>query len=177
MSHEEYLIEKAQEGDHEAFRQLFKTHVQPLYRFLSRFSKERDQVEEWVQRAFIKAFEYLPGFHGASRFSTWLFRLGVNEMKMDKRRTATLSFVSFEDDGHPSGDNQTDEFEWNDTMHRWLDETDEKNRAVFILHEVEGYSHAEIGTILGIPESSSRTALTRTRRLLRQKWEQERKAV
>jgi RNA polymerase sigma factor (sigma-70 family) len=58
-------------------------------------------------------------------------------------------------------------------MKTWMDELDETKRAVFILYEVEGYSHAEIGSMLGIAESSSRTLLARAKRFLQQQWNKE----
>jgi RNA polymerase sigma-70 factor (ECF subfamily) len=146
--------------------------VASLYRFLKQFSSRPDQVEEWVQRAFIKAFEHLTSFDGRSRFSSWLFRLALNEMRMDWRRSQIVSFVPAEVEQAGAVKDPAD-FEWKEMMKSWMDGLDETKRAVFILYEVEGYSHAEIASMLEIGESSSRTLLVRAKRYLQDRWNKE----
>jgi RNA polymerase sigma-70 factor, ECF subfamily len=172
MQDESVWIIKAKEGHQRAFHALYSSYVGPLYRFLKQFSSQSDQVEEWVQRAFIKAFEHLPSFDGRSRFSSWLFRLALNEMRMDWRRSQIVSFVPAENEQADAVQEAVD-FEWKELMRSWMDGLDETKRAVFILYEVEGYSHAEIASMLGIGESSSRTFLMRAKRYLQDRWQKE----
>jgi RNA polymerase sigma-70 factor (ECF subfamily) len=172
MQDESVWITKAREGNEKAFRRLYGENVSPLYRFLKQFSTSEEEVEEWVQRAFIKAFDRLGTFDGRSRFSTWLFALAMNEMKMDRRRAQVIPFVPL-DDEPDSGTEVSDVFEWNHSMKEWMGGLDETKRSVFVLYEVEGYSHAEIGTILGIAESSSRTLLSRAKKYLQERWSKE----
>jgi RNA polymerase sigma-70 factor (ECF subfamily) len=173
MTDESFLINKIREGDYAAFRILYEHHVDPLYRFLKQFSRDRHQVEDWVQRSFIKAYESLDRFAGRSRFSTWLFTIGLNEMRSDRRKSQPLfldeiTLVPSEtEDPH-------EEFAWNEMMRGWLDQLEDVRRSVFILHEVEGFSHAEIAQMLQIGESASRTILSRTRQWLKVKWNEER---
>lgn len=172
MQEETVWITEAKEGSQRAFRELYDANVSSLFRFLRQFGSDTDQVEEWVQRAFIKAFEHLDSFDGRSRFSSWLFRLALNEMRMDWRRRQIVAFVPADDE---NGDqpHEADLFEWKQLMKTWMDELDETKRAVFILYEVEGYSHAEIGSMLGIAESSSRTLLMRAKNFLQDRWNKE----
>lgn len=172
MQEETIWIAEAKEGNQKAFRELYDANVSPLFRFLKQFGSDTDQVEEWVQRAFIKAFSHLDSFDGRSRFSSWLFRLALNEMRMDWRRRRIVAFVPVDDE---RGDlaHEADPFEWKQLMKTWMDELDETKRAVFILYEVEGYSHAEIASMLGIAESSSRTLLVRAKRILQDRWKKE----
>lgn len=172
MQDESAWITKAREGNEKAFRWLYAENVSPLYRFLKQFSTREEEVEEWVQRAFIKAFDRLDAFDGRSRFSTWLFALAINEMKMDRRRAQVIPFVPL-DDEPDSGAEEPEAFEWNHLMKEWMGGLDETKRSVFVLYEVEGYSHAEIGTILGIAESSSRTFLSRAKQYLQERWAKE----
>lgn len=172
MQEETVWIKKAKEGNQRAFRELYDANAVQLYRFLRQFAADPDQVEEWVQRAFIKAFRHIGSFQGSSRFSSWLFRLGLNEMKMDVRRKQIVAFVPAEDE-HEDLAHEEERFEWNQMMKLWTDELDENKRGVFILYEVEGYSHAEIASMLGIAESSSRTLLTRAKRFLQERWNRE----
>jgi RNA polymerase sigma-70 factor (ECF subfamily) len=93
-------------------------------------------------------------------------------MRMDWRRAQTIPFVST-DEQHESSESATEHIDWNDAMKVWLRDLDETKRAVFMLYEVEGYSHAEIASMLGIAESSSRTMLSRAKRFLQERWNKE----
>ena len=170
------FVARARAGDQRAFRQLYDLHVSSLFRFLGQFGGTREDVREWVQQAFIKAFLHLDRFDERSTFATWLFRIGLNEMRSDRRKLTILT----RDDGRieemPAED-LADRFVWDQAMRTWLEELDEQKRTVFLLHEVEGFSHGEIARILDIEESHSRTILARTRSYLRRRWEGKRKAL
>jgi RNA polymerase sigma-70 factor (ECF subfamily) len=166
-------IEKAKEGDHKAFKSLYELHVTALFRFLKQFSSDTTLVEDWVQRAFIKAFEHLRDFRGSARFSTWLFTLGLNEMRMDRRRAQIVPMASLENDRFPPSENEPEQWEWDETMKTWMHDLDETKRAVFVLYEIEGYSHAEIAEMLNVAESTSRTLLSRTKSYLQERWKTE----
>jgi RNA polymerase sigma-70 factor (ECF subfamily) len=172
MDEELVWITEAKEGNQRAFHALYSANVTRLFRFLRQFSPETDQVEEWVQRAFIKAFEHLDSFDGRSRFSSWLFTLALNEMRADWRRAQIVAFVPAEDEQEDAS-HESDNFEWRQMMKSWMDDLDESKRTVFVLYEVEGYSHAEIASMLGIAESSSRTFLVRAKRRLQERWNKE----
>lgn len=173
MPDEAQYIEKAKQGSHTAFRRLYDLHVTPLYRFMRQFETDSDQVEEWVQRAFIKAYINIGQFEKTAKFSTWLFRLALNEMKMDRRTMAIIPLETVYDEDYSSVSTNED-FEWNDLMKAWLAELSETKRMVFLLYEVEGYSHAEIAKMLGVGESTSRTILTRTKQFLQIQWQKSR---
>jgi RNA polymerase sigma factor (sigma-70 family) len=172
MHDDNHWVSLAKSGNQRAFKVLYDENVTPLYRFLAQFSRNGEEVAEWVQRAFVKAFEHLDSFDQRSKFSSWLFRLAINEMKMDRRRELIVQFESLDSHGEVG---ETDElsFEWQHTMKTWMGDLDEAKRMAFILYEVEGYSHAEIAATLGIAESSSRTLLTRAKRILRDRWKKE----
>ncbi|HLA69470.1 MAG TPA: sigma-70 family RNA polymerase sigma factor [Bacteroidota bacterium] len=177
MNDETVLVQRSRTGDHQAFRILYETHVDSLYRFLKQFTGDHHDVEEWVQRTFIKAYERLDSFQEHSRFSTWIFSIGLNEMRSDRRRATILQFEPVDNDAPIPLDDAADRFHWDELMRGWLSQLDEVKRAVFLLYEVEGYSHAEIAGMLRIQESTSRTILTRTKQWLRDQWKQERREV
>ncbi len=183
IQHETTLIEKAKRGNQSAFRKLYDFHVEPLFRFMHQYSSEKAQVEEWVQRAFIKAFNNLQSFKGNSKFATWLFSIAINEMRTDLRKPKVVSFANHDSTElqllHTHGNDYSEEerFVWNDAMKTMLQELDEQKRSVFLLFEVEGYSHAEIASMLNINESASRATLCRTKQWLRTQWEQMEKAI
>jgi RNA polymerase sigma-70 factor, ECF subfamily len=172
MHKDQNWITLAKSGNQKAFRVLYEQNVTALFRFLKQFSQMDGEVDEWVQRAFIKAFQHLDSFDERSKFSSWLFRLAINEMKMDRRRAQIVPFESIDklDDLTELHDPS---FEWHHTMKAWMSELDETKRMVFILYEVEGYSHAEIASTLGLAESSSRTILVRAKRILQDRWNKE----
>jgi len=170
-------IEQAKNGDEKAFRSLYESNVSSLYRFMNQFSKNIAEVEDWVQRGFIGAFGHLHQFQGGSKFSSWLFRIAINEMRSDRRRPDLVTSVGSFDDNLMDKESTVEQFEWDSTMKVFLDQLDETKRMVFILYEVEGYSHAEIATILGLGESTSRTVLSRTRQFLKKQWQKDRRSA
>lgn len=169
---ETQLIEQAKRGSNKAFAALYERNVHALYRFLRQFGNKHnsEDIEDWVQRAFVKAFTKIDGFEGKSRFSTWLFRLAVNEMRSDFRKLTLLPLETVADENYEQEDVYADDFIWEMTMKELLDEISPIKKSVFILYEVEGYSHAEIAHILGIEESTSRSVLARTKNYLRKRW-------
>jgi len=172
MIEETELIEKVKSGDGHAFGKLYDAHVWQLYRFLKQFSQDSDQVEEWVQRAFIKAFKNIDAFEGRSKFSSWLIKLGINEMRMDRRQVLVFSLNEMGQADEATTDT-ANEFEWNETMRSLIAKLSDEKKTVFLLHAVEGYSHSEIASTLGITESSSRSILTRTKKILQHEWNKE----
>lgn len=167
MNEESEWIQRARQGDRRAYKLLYDRHAAALFRFLHRFSSNRSDVEEWVQRAFIKAFHQLDAFNEQARFSSWLFRIGINEMKDDGRKVGKI--LTMEPEALP-GTAEDDDFEWEATMQTLLDELSESQRMVFILTEVEGYTHAEIAGMLGFTEGTSRSLLSRAKQHLRVRW-------
>lgn len=173
MSQELVWVRKVKRGNKKAFKKLFDANADRLYRFLLQFSRDTDLVKDWVQRAFIKAYERIDTFEGRSRFSTWLFRIAINEMRTDQRKIQRLNETELEDGSDLISNNDTN-FEWDYDMKLILSQLDETKRAIFILYEVEGYSHAEVSDLLNISEAASRTTLFRTKKLLQDMYKKQR---
>jgi RNA polymerase sigma factor (sigma-70 family) len=167
---EKRLITLAKNGKPRAFKALYENNVTQLYSFMSQFSSDFDVIEDWVQRAFIKAFNKIKQFNGTSKFSTWLFRIAINEMKSDFIKFGKITFSELDDlNEDTTFSNTTMQI---DTLHDTkiiLSQLDELKRAVFLLIEVEGYSHRETSDILQISEAYSRTTLHRTKKILQEK--------
>lgn len=169
MTDDNELLDRTRRGEERAFRELYDRHVTPLYRFMRQYSADGFQVEDWVQRAFIKAFQGIGSFHGSSKFSTWLFSIALNEMRTDLRRTSIVAFDSREVEAWDGREEEERDFLWEESMKGWLAELDESKRSVFLLYEVEGYSHAEIASMLRIGEGTSRALLCRAKKFLKGK--------
>ncbi len=165
------LIKNALKGNQNAFNQLYNHHVDQLFRFLHQFSKNRQEVQDWTQRAFIKAFSKLNSFKLESRFKTWLFTIGLNEMRSDRR--SGPEFIEFPETFSESEFTQPDAEEAE--FDNWIIAKDAirtltpDKRMILLLHVAEGYSHQEIGEILSIQEGTSRIILHRAKKELRQK--------
>lgn len=164
---ESALIRKIKNGDTQAYKALYDANVDFLYRFLKQFRKSDSEVQDLVQRAFIKAYEGLDSFNDRSTFKTWLFRIALNEMRGDARRNSIISFVNSDEVDDAIGSNEEETLAWNSTLRSLFEQLDETKRIVFVLYEVEGYSHAEIAVMLHCGESTSRTILARTKQWLR----------
>ncbi|GJQ62401.1 MAG: RNA polymerase sigma factor SigY [Melioribacteraceae bacterium] len=176
MISENSVIRKVQRGNIKAYKKLYDLHFLKLYRFLSQFSKDHDLVEDWVQNAFIKAYENIHHFGFRSKFSTWLFSIAMNEMRSFYRTDNRRSEYHVEKDASELGDEVIPDFIWQHDMNIYLSELDDEKRAIFILFEVEGYSHKEIADIIGLPENLCRSKLHRTKKILKQKWLENEKA-
>lgn len=160
------LINQAINGDQGAYKKLYDHHIDGLFAFLNQFSKDRDLVRDWTQRAFIKAFNKLNTFQFNARFKSWLFTIGLNEMRTDMR--SAIQFVELHE-----GELDLIEDELDSDPELWnhaktaIQELDPKKKMILLLHVAEGYSHKEIAKMLSIKEGTSRIILHRTKEELR----------
>lgn len=158
----------AQAGDEQAFERLYRRHSPRIYNLAWRMVGE-DQAADATQQAFIRAWYKLGTFRGESRFGTWLHRLAVNVF-LGERGVLGTARARFHDDDQPletavSQGESSPEFgmDFEAAVARLPD----GYRKVFLLHDVEGYTHEEIGVALGIATGSSKAALHRARNALR----------
>jgi RNA polymerase sigma-70 factor (ECF subfamily) len=165
----ERLVERAQNGDREAFEQIYREQVGRIHALCWRLTGDADLAEELTQEAFVRAWRKLHLFSGRSALSTWLHRLTVNVVMADHRvhgvrRQRQTPF----DDVHserlaarPEGT------EIGLDLERAIATLPPRARSVFVLHDVEGYGHAEIAEIAGMAIGTSKAHLHRARELLR----------
>jgi RNA polymerase sigma-70 factor (ECF subfamily) len=168
---ERQLVVRAQAGDMAAFEELYRTHLGRVYALCYRMAGDATLAEELAQDVFVRAWQRLGTFRGESAFSSWLHPLAVNvalsERRARRRRTARMvgtdDPASFEKpDPRPSGPEPGFDLE------KALDRLPPGARAVFVLHDVEGYRHDEIAEMTGVATGTSKAQLHRARRLLRE---------
>lgn len=166
---EAHLIERARNGDAAAERALYETHVDRVYRLAYRMAGDPDLAQDFTQEAFIKAFDGLEGFRGDAAFGTWIHTIasrvvlnGLRKVKRQGRREAPLEVAA--DRGSSS---VPDEPDVGDRLSEALDGLSDEYRMVVVMHDIEGYTHEEIGTALGIATGSSKARLSRARARLR----------
>lgn len=167
---ERATIERAKAGDRSAQRELYETNVDRIYRVAFRLAGDEDLARDFTQEAFIRAFQRLGDFRGDSAFSTWLHAIAVsvalNGLRKVKRlRTRETALEDAESLGHTSRHADPD---LRDRLYRAIDALPEGYRTVFVLHDVEGYTHEEIGQMLGIQAGTSKAQLFRARGRLRE---------
>jgi RNA polymerase sigma-70 factor, ECF subfamily len=172
-SREAELVRRAQAGDRVAFEQLYRDNIGRVYALCFRMAGTADLAEELAQDVFVRAWQKLGSFRGESAFSSWLHPLTVNvalsERRSRRRRvarvTTTDDLTAFERPGPPT---RSDGPEAGFDLERALATLPPGARAVFVLHDVEGYKHGEIAERTGVATGTSKAQLHRARKLLRE---------
>ncbi len=174
---ETQLIARAQHGEEEAFAALFEIHKRRVYSLCLRMAGDVAEAEDLTQEAFLQLFRKIATFRGESAFSTWLHRLVVNVVLMHLRKKG-LQKVSLDE-----VDNSQDEpvkREYGDDDRRLMGSIDRVvlqaaieelppgYKAIFILHDVEGYEHNEIAQIMNCSVGNSKSQLHKARLKLRE---------
>jgi RNA polymerase sigma-70 factor (ECF subfamily) len=164
------LVHRAQNGDRAAFEQIYRKNAGRVYAICLRISANAGRAQELTQDVFVRAWKMIGTFRGESAFSSWLYRLAVNVVLVDlrakKRRTARVMVT---DDLSPyDRNNNITAPELTIDLERAIAALPEQARAVFVLHDVEGYQHSEIAALMGMAEGTSKAQLHRARKLLRE---------
>lgn len=164
------LVAAAQDGDEHAFRSLYDLCVDRIYALCLRLSADAATADELTQDVFVRAWEKLRSFRGESAFPTWLHRLAVNVVLTEQRSSGRRERRVF---GHSELENlDAPSRGASPGMRMDLEQAiaalPAGARAVFVLHDVEGYQHDEIALMSGLAEGTSKAQLFRARRLLRE---------
>jgi RNA polymerase sigma-70 factor (ECF subfamily) len=169
---EHRLIERVLAGDVAAERALYEAHVDRVFRLAFRMSGREDLAQDFTQDAFIRAFERLHEFRGDAAFSTWLHTIAVSVTLNGMRRVKTQRERETELDGMvaelPGAGRREAEPDLKRRMAAAIDALPEGYRTVFLMHDVEGYTHEEIGAALGVQPGTSKAQLSRARAKLRE---------
>ena len=167
------LVRQAAAGDPAAFRALFARHRNDVARLVYRMLNAPADLDDVVQEVFVQVFRSLKDFRGQSKFSTWLHRVTVNVVLMHRRSARSRPVLAEElpgelvaDEGQTLPDEDVDRLERMRAFQRLLARLAEKKRVVFVLHELEGMSPAEIADVVGAPVLTVRTRLFYARREL-----------
>lgn len=165
---ERQIIERAAEGDGRAIRTLYDRYSPRVYAVVRRIAGDDMLAQDYAQEAWIRAIRALPTFRGDARFSTWLHRIAVNAAlqavrKADTRRKRQAPMPEQVEAAHRSGDALLQK-----RLERALDDLPEGMRQVLILHDVEGYTHEEIGNVLGVATGTSKSQLFKARAKMRE---------
>ncbi|HSY92836.1 MAG TPA: sigma-70 family RNA polymerase sigma factor, partial [Candidatus Binatus sp.] len=170
------LIERAKQGDAQAFQALYDKHKRRVYSLCLRMTANTAEAEDLTQEAFLQLYRKIGTFRGESAFSTWLHRLSVNVVLMQLRKKS-LPVVSLEETTQGEEDTPKKDFGAEDLalagsidrlqLQKAVDDLPPGYRMIFVLHDVEGYEHNEIATIVGCSIGNSKSQLHKARMKLR----------
>jgi RNA polymerase sigma-70 factor (ECF subfamily) len=169
MDHELLIIRRAIDGDEGALRALWTRHAPHINIVVRRLvGGDSDLAADIAQEVWIQIFRALPSYRGDSQFSTWAHRIAVNRTLNALRKTRRLANLETEvTEDSASFEPDTDR----SFIAQSIDEAAAKlspgARAVFVLHDVEGYTHEEIAVELGITAGGSKSQLFKARAKLR----------
>ncbi len=163
------LITRARGGDQAAFGQLVERYQVAVYNLCYRMLGQSQEAEDAAQEVFLKAWKHLPRFRGAAQFSTWLHTIalsvslnGLRKVKQHRTREA-----AFDEALTVSASGREAEPDLKARLKQAIDALPEGYRTVFVMHDVEGYTHEEIAASLGIQPGTSKAQLFRARAKLR----------
>lgn len=182
---EPILVAAAKSGDISAFETLVGRYERKIFRLTQNITQNREDAEDAMQEAFLKAFQHLGEFQGNSRFYTWLVRIAVNQalMKLRKRRPNVVSLDEEIDTGEdmmprevedwgPSPQQRYEQTELSEILGKVIGELDSPFRIVFQLRDIEEMSTEETAEALGLSVPAVKSRLLRARLKLRQKLNQ-----
>ena len=163
------LITRVVAGDAAAERELYEMYVDRIYRLAFRLAGDDEQARDFTQATFIRAFERIGSFRGESSLSTWLHSIGVsvalNGLRKTKRQQSREAPM---EEGLTVGSTRIEaDPDLKERMAKAIDSLADKYRTVFVMHDVEGYTHEEISGTLNIPIGTSKSHLFQARSKLR----------
>lgn len=163
------LITRVVAGDAAAERELYETYVDRIYRLAFRLAGDDELARDFTQATFIRAFEKIGSFRGESSLSTWLHSIGVSVALNGLRKTKRLrNREAPMEEGLMVGVTRREaDPDLKERLARAIDVLADKYRTVFVMHDVEGYTHEEISGTLSIPIGTSKSHLFQARSKLR----------
>jgi RNA polymerase sigma-70 factor (ECF subfamily) len=162
------LVRRARAGEVDAFEQLYRGNVGRIYALCLRMVADPEMAEDLTQEAFVRGWRKLASFRGTSAFGTWLHRLAVNVV-LDALRARRRWRERFEEES-PEGAQAALVRDPGGVLdlERSIAALPPRARAVFVLHEVEGYKHREIARLLDLSVGACKAHLHAARRRLRE---------
>jgi RNA polymerase sigma-70 factor (ECF subfamily) len=173
------VVRLAQRGDSKAFELIYRRHSPRVYSLCLRLVGDPVEAEDFLQDVFLQLFRKIHTFRGESAFSTWLYRLAANQVFM-RFRKKKLTMNSLESPTESDDESNSTELQIAVTdlrlsglfdrinLQAAIKQLPEGYKAIFILHDVQGYEHNEIAKILGCSVGNSKSQLHKARKRLRE---------
>ena len=164
------IVRRCQAGEIEAFETLYRQHAARLYTLASRMAGSAEDGEDLLQEIFLQVYRKIGSFKGDAALGTWMYRLALNhcldyvrsrQTKMSKLTESLDADTTFE----PMARRDTPIARLD--LERALERLPDGCREAFVLHDVEGFGHKEVGDLLGIAEGTSKSQVFKARARLR----------
>jgi RNA polymerase sigma-70 factor, ECF subfamily len=165
------LVERIRSGDGAAFDELYQHHAARLYNLAYRMAGGANDADDLLQDIFLLAYRKLGSFRGESSLGTWLYRLAMNhclDVLRSRQSRMGQQTDSLDQDGasEPTAVPALGAVSRID-LDRAIGKLPHACRAAFLLHDVEGFGHNEVGSILGISEGTSKSQVHKARLRIR----------
>ena len=184
------LVRRAQQGDKEAFEVLVRKHQGRVFAVAGGILRTREDVEDIAQQVFLKAYFSIKKFDQRAAFSTWLYKITVNECwdLLRKRKVRPLVYESdlseeqahkyqSREEGGEYGLNVSERLEAREQVQQWLDCLDEKDRTMLVLKEVQGFTVEEIAEVMGLNGNTVKVRLFRARQRVAERIRRKKRAA
>jgi RNA polymerase sigma-70 factor, ECF subfamily len=170
LVHDQELIRRVLAGDPGAERALYDAHVDRVFRLVYRIAGDLDRAQDYTQETFIRAFDRLAEFRGEAAFSTWLGSIAISIALNGLRKVRRLMDreVGLDDNLMAGRSTRVADPDLKERLAQAIDDLPEGYRVVFVMHDVEGYTHEEIASSLGVHPGTSKAQLFRARARLRE---------
>jgi RNA polymerase sigma-70 factor (ECF subfamily) len=184
------LVRRAQQGDKQAFEVLVRKHQGRVFAVAGGILRSREDVEDIAQQVFLKAYFSIKRFDQRAAFSTWLYKITVNECwdLLRKRKVRPLMYEADlnEEQAHTyqsreaGGEDTPDvsqQLEAREQVEQWLDCLDEKDRTMLVLKEVQGFTVEEIAGIMGLNGNTVKVRMFRARQRVAERIRRKKRAA
>jgi RNA polymerase sigma-70 factor, ECF subfamily len=173
------VVRLAQQGDTGAFERIYRLHSRKVYNLCLRMTGDRTEAEDLTQDVFLQLLRKIGTFRGESAFSTWLHRMSVNIVLM-RFRKKSIAQTSLDTISNPEEEFSTlpkelgcPDLRLNGvidrvTLQAAIDDLPPGYKAMFILHDIEGYNHDEIAEMFGCSAGNSKSQVHKARMRLRE---------
>ena len=167
---DEEVARRSCDGDVEAFESLYRQHAARIYTLACRIAGSAEDGEDLLQEIFLQAYRKLGTYKGDAAIGTWLYRLAVNHcLDYVRGRAAKMKKLTDTLDGEhshqPLAPRETLDARLD--LERALERLPDGCREAFVLHDIEGLDHREVGQLLGIAEGTSKSQVFKARARLR----------
>lgn len=164
---EQELVSRAKAGDSEGFSGLVRIHQRRAYLVARAVVMTHEDAEDAVQEGFLRAYQALDRFDAGQSFGAWLNRIVANAALDLSRRRKVRAADELSDTYASAFRDPAEDRELSERLRAALATLPERARAVLVLHDIEGFTHAEIGELLGIPGGTARSDLHHARQKLK----------
>ncbi|OKL39085.1 RNA polymerase sigma factor [Pontibacter flavimaris] len=162
------VVQRCKGGDHRAQYELYKLYSKAMFNVSMRITNDYAEAEDVLQEAFLSAFRNMHHYKGEASFGSWLKKIVINAaINAVRKRRAELVPMDERSVAEVPDEVTEDDSEWQvEQVRRAIQKLPDGYRVVLSLYLLEGYDHAEIGEVLGISESTSKSQYSRARKKL-----------